>query len=141
MYIIQSLRAFRRANSYEDGFVLDFGAFFLQNGCKMCQKCPRRLKIDLGALKIDLLSIVCFQKCSGPMILTHFYRFLIDFGLPFGGYFGEKIVDKSVVFSMLFFSSFRDHFWWIWGCFFELLGGKKSLGSRSRRDLLKSEKT
>ena len=56
------------------------------------------------------------------MILTHFYRFLIDLGLPFGGYFGEKNVNKSGVVSMLFFSCVWDHFLLIWGCFFELLG-------------------
>ncbi len=63
---------------------------------------PRGLKIDFGAPKIDLWRDLCYQECSGSMMLTHFYRFLVDLGLPFGGYFGEQIVKKSVVFSMLF---------------------------------------
>ena len=99
------------------------------------------LKIHLGAFKIDLWCYFCFKKCCGPMMLTHFYRFLIDLGLPFGGYFGEKIDKKSYLFSILFFPSFGDHFWSILGGFLELLGGQKSLRSRSRRDLLKIEKT
>ena len=32
------------------------------------------------------------------MMLTRFYRFWLDFGLPFGGYFGEQMVKKSVIF-------------------------------------------
>ena len=74
------------------------------------------------------------------MSTPHLYKFLVDLGLPFGSNFGEKIDEKSYLFSMLFFSSFGDQFWPILEGFLELLGGQKSLRSRSRRDLLKSEK-
>ncbi len=75
----------------------------------------QRIKIGFGAFKLSLLNTFGYSKCKGPMWITHFYRFVVDFGLHFGGYFGEKNVKISVVFSMLFSSSFWDHFWVILG--------------------------
>ena len=68
-----------------------------------------------------------------------FLLILIDFGLPFGGKFGEKIDEKTCLCSMLFFSRFWNNVLAILEGFLELLGGQRSLRSRSRRDLLKSE--
>ena len=100
-----------------------------------------RLKSTLERPK-SIVSVICATKSAsgqcGYPICTNFDRF---FGFPFGGNFGEKIDEKSYLFSILFFPSFGDHFWSILGGFLELLGGQKSLRSRSRRDLLKIEKT
>ena len=68
----------------------------------------QRIKIGFGAFKLFLLNTFGYSKCKGPMWITHFYRLFVDFGLHFGAYFGE--VKISVAFSMLFFSSFWDHF-------------------------------
>ena len=61
------------------------------------------VKIGLGAMKIDLLSTFCIKKCNPPMLTTHFYRFFVILGVLLGGIFGEKIDEKSLLFSMLFF--------------------------------------
>ena len=110
---------------------------WLQNGSQIASN---RLKSTFERPKSNV-SVICATKSADPNDTHPFLLFFVDFWPPFGGNLGETIDEKAYLFSMLFFSSFGDQFWPILEGFLELLGGQKSLRSRSRRDLLKSEKT
>ena len=100
-----------------------------------------RLKSTLERPK-SIVSVICATKSASgqcpPPIFTNFDRFLDSL---LEAILVKKSIKKSYLFSILFFPSLGDHFWWILGGFLELLRGQKSLRSRSRRDLLKIEKT
>ena len=100
-----------------------------------------RLKSTLERQK-SIVSVICATKSVDPQcpppIFTNFDRFLDSL---LEAILVKKSIKKSYLFSILFFPSLGDHFWSILGSFLDLLGGQKSLRSRSRRDLLKREKT
>ena len=60
------------------------------------------------------------------MSLTPLGRFLVDFGLHFGGVVDPKIDPKSIVFSKPFLGRFGNEIYSIFGRFFEPWEGEKA---------------